>query len=169
MKIASIAGIICSIALVACVEQQQESLTPAPATNLKGYEDDVSAVIDEQRKVCTQADLQELFSKKMPCKAEDATREQLSDRSKISSDEKIAFSKWENISAKSNQRLAAINRQYKFKHGEAVASLIEKGLIDSKKFASDFSNGRISWGEYNKRRKNAYTRDQVDLKRALTN
>ena len=169
MKIAVIAGIICSITLAACVEQQQESLTPAPAANLKGYEDDVSAVIDEQRKVCSQADLQELFSKKMPCKAEDATHEQLSDRSKISSNEKIAFLKWEKISAESNQKLAAINRKHKFKFGEAVASLIEKGLVDRKKLAADFSSGRISWGEFNKRRKDAYTRYQDNLKRALTN
>jgi len=164
-----IAGLICCIALVACVGQQEQSLTPPPAANLKGYEDDTSAVIEEQRKVCVQPDLQELFAKKMPCKAEDATREQLSDKSKISSSEKIAFLKWEDISAKSNQKLAGINRQYKFKSGEAVASLIEKGLVDSKKLASDFSNGRISWGEFNKRRKDAYMRYRDDLKRAIAN
>ena len=151
----------------ACMNSHGWSLTPV--SNVKGYNDEINAVVGEQREACVRADLQAIFSKKMTCKPNEAAQEQLSDRSKISSDEKIALLKWQDILAETNGKIAAIHRQYNPKSGEAIAVLIEKGVGESKNLALELYNGRISWGDYNKRRNALFIRNQDAMKTALAN
>ena len=133
----------------------------------KAYGDSLSALRAEQTQACSRADLQSLFAKKMACKAKEATPEQLSDRSKISEAEKIAFDKWRQFIEESNQKAAAINRQYVREKGDVFASVIERRADANERLASQLSDGRISWGEYNKNRSELDLRTDQELKSAL--
>jgi hypothetical protein len=150
----------------ACMNSKGWALTPV--TDVKGFNDAMRPVGEELLAYCSKDDLQALYRKKMSCKAIDATPEQLSDRSKISNEEKIALLKWQDLIQGSNEKIAVNYRQYNPKNGDAVASAIEAGAADSRKLALEFSNGGFSWGEYNKRRIELTKRIQENQKNALT-
>jgi hypothetical protein len=121
-------------------------------TDSKRYSEALGAIGTEQVQLCSREDLQPIFVKKMPCRAKDASQEQLSDRSKISKDEKIAFMRWRVLSEESNQKAAKIHREYNRQTGDAVASLTKNNEEASTKLAAQLYDGRISWGQYNKGR-----------------
>jgi len=90
--------------------------------------------------VCSSEDLKALF-RKMPCLPKDATLAQLSDRSKISTDEKTAFTKWRTKVSDSNKKIAAIHRQY---NGTSYASMADKIQADGEKKALElYSKWRL--------------------------
>jgi hypothetical protein len=138
-----------------------------PVTDVKGFNDAMRPIGEEFRGNCTSETLQVLFRKKMSCKAIEATPEQLSDRSKISNEEKLALAKWVDLIQASNEKVGAV-RQYDTKNGDAVASAVQAGSDDTKRLALDFSNGNISWGEYNRPRVELAKRYQENQKNALT-
>jgi hypothetical protein len=150
----------------ACMNSQGWVLTPV--TDAKAFSDAVRPIGEEMRGNCSREDLQALYRKKMACRAADATPEQLSDRSKISNDEKIALSKWRESVQGGNEKIAAIYRQFYLKNGDAVATVIEGGSAESGRLAQEFSNGGLSWGEYNKRRLELAKRVEANQKIALT-
>ncbi len=121
-------------------------------TDSKGYSEALGAISADQLQLCSREDLQAIFAKKMPCRAKQATPEQLADRAKISKAEKTAFMKWRILSEEKDNKAAAIHRQYNNQTGEAVAALIKKNDEASATLAGQLYDGRISWGEYNKRR-----------------
>jgi len=134
----------------ACMNSRGWVLTPL--TDVKGFRDALTPVIEELRAGCSGGDLRPLFLKKMACKATDATPEQLSDRSKPSNEEKAALIRWVDLIQSVNERVAAIYRQYDTKNGDAVASAIESGTAETRRLALEFSRGAFTWGEYNKQR-----------------
>jgi hypothetical protein len=88
----------------------------------------------------------------VPCQAKQASAEQLSDRTKISKEEKPAFTKWRVLTEENNQKAAAAHQQYNRQTGDNVAALIKKNQEASAKLAEQLYDGRISWGQYNKGR-----------------
>jgi len=93
---------------------------------------------------CASAELQVIFSKKTPCNPNDPTQQQLSDRTRVSLDEKTALSKWQTIFESNSEKFAALDRQYFSKSGDAIASLVQRATEDAKNNLSDLYNGRIS-------------------------
>jgi hypothetical protein len=114
-------------------------------TDSKRYSEALGAIGTEQVQLCSREDLQPIFVKKMPCRDKDASQEQLSDRSKISKDEKIAFMRWRVLSEESNQKAAKIHREYNRQTGDAVASLTKNNEEASTKLAAQLYDGRISY------------------------
>jgi hypothetical protein len=121
-------------------------------TDAKGYSDALSAIGADQLQLCSRQDLAPIFAKKMPCRPKQATPEQLADRARISNAEKIAFMKWQALSEERNEKTAAIHRQYNAQTGDGAASLIKKTDEASAQLGQQLYDGRISWGEYNKKR-----------------
>jgi hypothetical protein len=150
----------------ACMNSRGWILTPV--TDVKGFNDATKVVGLEMRDICSREDLQPLFRKKMACKARDATPEQLSDRSKITNEERAALTKWQGALLEGSDKFAAIYRQYDAKNGDSFATTLETGVADSKKLASEFAQGAFAWGEYNKRRIDLNKRLEENQKIALT-
>jgi hypothetical protein len=149
----------------ACMNSRGWALTNVG--DVKGFNDALRPLGEDQRAFCTRSDLQALW-KKMACKATDTTEAQLSDRSKISNEEKIAVAKWQDFVQVTNERVATVYRQFASGKGEAVASTLEAGTGDSKRLASELSSGSITWGEFNKRRVELNKRIEANQKIALT-
>jgi len=133
----------------ACMNAQGWYL--ASVTDSKGYSGALSAITSEQVELCSRADLQPIFAK-MPCRPKDATPEQLSNRSKISKDEKTPFMKWRVLLEENNKKATAINRQYNRQTGDAMDSLIKRSEEANDRLSTRLYDGRIPWGEYNKGR-----------------
>jgi hypothetical protein len=150
----------------ACMNSKGWVLTPV--TDVKGFNETMRPIGEDLRANCSREDLQVLYRKKMACKALEATPEQMSDRSKISNEEKIALAKWLDAVQAINDKIAATYRQFDSKNGDAVASTIETGMGDTRKLALELSNGRIAWGEYNRSRVEIGKRLQESQKIALT-
>jgi hypothetical protein len=151
----------------ACMNAHGWYLTPV--SDPKAYNTEVAAAMAPIMQSCTNAEYQVLFSRKMACKAAETTQEQTQERSKISSAERAAFEKWLALLIDTNEKIAAIQRKYNPKSGEALASNIERGMSEVKVLASEFTAGKLSWGEYNKARMNAAKRSEETAKYALTN
>jgi hypothetical protein len=138
-----------------------------PVTDAKGFNDAMRPIGEEIRGYCSRDDLQALFRKKIACKAADTNPEQMSDRSKVSSEEKVALTKWMDLIQVSNEKVEAAYRQYDTKNGDAVASTVEAGMADSQKLALELLSGSIPWGDYNRRRTELAKRVQENQKIAL--
>jgi hypothetical protein len=123
-------------------------------------------VFEDGRAFCSKSDLQVIW-KKMACKVTDTTPEQLADRSKISNEQKPAFSQWQQFVQDTNEKMAGIYVQYDTKHGRAVASAFQESSADLMRLASEHANGGMTWGEFNKRRNELYKKAQENQKMAL--
>jgi predicted aspartyl protease len=97
--------------------------------------------------VCAREDLQPHFSKS-PCNPEDTTLEQMADKSRITNAEKVALSKANAEVKRIVKETFDIFRPY---YPQLVASAkAQREELD--KVTVDFYEGRITRGEYNKRR-----------------
>ncbi|MEH2468979.1 hypothetical protein V1281_001765 [Nitrobacteraceae bacterium AZCC 2161] len=150
----------------ACMNSKGWVLTPV--TDVKGFNDAMRPIGEEARAICSKDEFQSLYRKKMSCKAIDTTPDQISDRAKVSSEEKAALAKWLEAIQAFNDKVAVIHRQYNPKSGDAVASVVESGAIDTRKLVMELASGTISWGEYNRRRVELAKRMQESTKIALT-
>jgi hypothetical protein len=117
--------------------------------------------------LCSQPDLQPIFAKKMACKPKDATPEQLADKLRISESERAALMKWRNAVEECNQRMEAITRQYGGPTGELMATETERSVASNQQLAAQFSEGHLTWGEYNKGRIDIVLRTEADQKTFL--
>jgi hypothetical protein len=149
----------------ACMNSRGWALTNVG--DVKGFNDALRPLGEDQRTFCARSDLQPLW-KRMACKAKDTTEAQLSDRTKISGEEKLALAKWQEFIQTINERVATVYRQFAATKGEAVASSLEAGTADVKRLASELSNGSLTWGEFNKRRLELNKRIETDQRMALT-
>jgi hypothetical protein len=150
----------------ACMNSQGWILTPV--TDVKSFNDALRPIAEERREACSRADLQPIYQKKMPCKVEDTSPQQLSDRSKASNEEKNVLLKWQSYVQESNGKVAEIFRKYDTKNGEAVASAVERRATETNALASQLSNGSITWGEFNTHRVELNKRFEEAEKMALT-
>ena len=77
--------------------------------------------------------------------------------------------KWRSAIEVHDQKLAAIDRQYVGKAGDAIASGIEKATSATSELASRLYDGRISWGEFNKGRIDIVVQTEVEAKNLIHN
>jgi predicted aspartyl protease len=111
----------------------------------------IDSVKSEVLALCASDDLQPHFSKS-PCRPEDTTLEQMSDKSRITNAEKVALSKAHTEAKDITKQLDDIFRQY---YPQLAPSLIARRVhanAELDKLTEDFYEGRITRGEYNKRR-----------------
>ena len=139
---------------------QQQAAQQAQSNPLQ---DALNTYKSEAEAYCRDPELQPFFVKS-PCEISNATLEQLSDSSKINDEQKPALQKAQAASTEPNKKLIQAFRQYGGQKGNAIASLLEK--IDGQSDANDLDlySGKITWGEYNRRRKDQSVqgRDQIN-------
>jgi clan AA aspartic protease (TIGR02281 family) len=122
-----------------------------------------SAVNSEIAAVCASEELQPHFSK-TSCKPEDATLEQMADKSRISSTEKVALSKVRSESKRVRDEIDDIIRQYYPPQlAPSIIARKKQAATEYDSLAQDFYDGRITRGEYNKRRMEIANRIRHDL------
>src|SRR5262249_33371674 len=117
-----------------------------------------NSLSNELDALCVRADLQPHFSK-TPCKPEDTTLEQMTDKSHITNAEKVALSKAWTESGRISKKMLAILRQF----NPQYASLMAAHRQEMEKEAADFYEGLITRGEYNKRRMEIWNKLREDL------
>jgi hypothetical protein len=110
------------------------------------------ALADESYQLCAREDLQAHY-RKSPCKPEDATLEQLADKSRISPSEKEALSKARSEGTAMTKRMSDYLRQHSQQNGTALALIRERYAAEQDKISLEFYEGRITRGEYNKKRR----------------
>jgi hypothetical protein len=119
------------------------------------------ALLEEQRQVCAREDLQPHYSKS-PCMSEDATLEQMADKSRITPSEKEALSIARSERAALAKRMNDYLRQH-YARGNSIALLKEQESSELDKVSVDFYEGRTTRGEYNKKRREIaqHLREQI--------
>jgi len=128
----------------------------------------LSEIQTEMRALCESPDLVVYFNK-TPCSTNDTTTAHLSDQTKITAEEKIALNKaaqlFGNLFNESNDilRVRDSKSQQIVKFRETVA------IPAQNKARHDLVDGKISWGEYNKRRKEINDRLQAEQRRIYGN
>jgi hypothetical protein len=55
-----------------------------------------------------------------------------------------------------------VHRQYNAQSGQAIAAHIERSLPAVEKNSLDLYEGRISWGDFNKRKKESATQSEAE-------
>jgi hypothetical protein len=149
----------------ACMNAQGWQLVQV--TDIKAYTEAAKSLSLEVRQACSE--LENSIANKMPCRSDKATSAQMADRSKISQNDKAALGKFRSSITETYAKIADLNRKYYVKNGDAVAQVMELQVAQGNKLASELIEGRISWGEYNRRRFDASKRDKEDLKIAASN
>jgi predicted aspartyl protease len=110
-----------------------------------------NTINSEMLAFCASEEVQPYFSK-TPCKSEEISLEQIADKSRITNDEKVALSKVRTEGKKRVKELEDIYRQYDPQHAPSIVARIEQSTTEQDSLAENFYEGRITWGEYNKRR-----------------
>lgn len=120
-----------------------------PKTN--PLKDAIESALSEVKSVCAREDIKP-FLNKSPCDALEISLEQMSDKSKISADEKVALSKIRAANQIIIKKLVDAFRQYGGVKGAEAAMLRERVQQFLEKNQFELYDGKINWGEYNRRR-----------------
>jgi hypothetical protein len=141
-------------------KRQQEAVVQAKKN---GWE----AFTEELLQLCEREDLQPHF-RKTPCKPEDTSLEQLTDKSRITPSEKEALSKAKNEVAAIVKRMTDYLRQNDPRNGNSIALVRERMAAELDKVSLDFYEGRITRGDYNKKRRDIaqQTAEQIRVAQA---
>jgi hypothetical protein len=110
------------------------------------------ALSEESKQICQRDDLRAHYSKS-PCNAKDPTLEQLADKSKISPAEKEAYVRARSEQLAISKKSIEYIRQSDPVNGNSVALAREHGQAELDKVALDFIEGRITRGEFNRKRR----------------
>jgi RecJ-like exonuclease len=142
------------------VVQAQAAQNQARNDDLKRQYDQVVANVVA---MCNKDELKEYY-KKTACRAPDVSFEQIADTTKITTSQKAALVKQREEVALIEKKQDAIQRQ----RGEAglkVISVVTNFTRpENEKNNLDLYNGKITWGDYNKRRKEIYVETQNKLR-----
>lgn len=132
------------------LQNNQQSIQPSqPQAN--PLKDADESAISEAKSVCAREDIKPYFNKS-PCNALEISLEQMSDKSKISADEKVAVSKLRAENQTITNKLVDAYRRYGGVKGADIVMLWEKFEQLREKNVLDLYQGKINWGEYNHRR-----------------
>jgi hypothetical protein len=142
-------------------ERQQQARAQAS-------KDGWAALIQEAGQLCEREDLQPHYNK-TPCQAQAATLEQMTDKSRITPSEKEALSKLRGEYAAISKRMNEYVRQADPRHGNSLARVRERSSAELDKVTVDFYEGRITRGEYNKKRREIAERSDEQWRVAQAN
>jgi hypothetical protein len=121
------------------------------------------ALVQEAVALCARVDLQPHYAKS-PCKPEETTLEQLTDKSRITPSEKEALAKVRAESAAILKRMNEYVRQNDLRNGAAFALAMERAAAEQETVTLAFYEGRITRGEYNKKRREIVQQLQEQLR-----
>jgi predicted aspartyl protease len=121
----------------------------------------LDAVNKQALAYCASEELQPHFSKS-PCNPVETTPEQMADKSRITDDEKVAFSKARSESKTFAKERDDIFRQYYPQFAPSVIAQRQQLSIEQDSVSEDFYQGRITRGDYNKRRMEIWSRLNPD-------
>jgi predicted aspartyl protease len=110
-----------------------------------------AAIESERLALCATEEVQPYYSKSA-CRPEDTTLEQMADKSRITNTEKVALSEVRSESKKFNKEWDEIFRQYYPELAPKVIGQRQQMIAEQDSVIEDFYQGRITRGEYNKRR-----------------
>ena len=150
----------------ACMEAGGWALVDNATSGSSAYTATMKEIEADGRTLCKRPDLYPYYSW-APCRAREATPEQITDRAKVTAAEKPAFLAAMSESDNINARIIAARRQNDEKNGEAIAVTIEQSTATSKRFRQEYLEGRITRGEYNKRRRDIAISAEADEVRIL--
>ena len=136
----------------ACMEAGGWALVDNATAASPAYSATMQELNEESRALCRRQDLYAYYSW-APCRVREATPEQLADRTKVTLVEKPAFATAKAETDVINAKVIAMHRQYNEKHGNALATNIEQTIAASDRVRQEYIEGRITRGEYNKRRR----------------
>lgn len=106
----------------------------------------------------------ELFFRKTACDPENVTPVQMSDKSKVTVYEKTVLLKLQTEMQNSQVRAIQTYREYGGEAGERSAQILESWLIFNQKNMIDLYEGKQTWGDYNRARKNLHMQLSEALK-----
>lgn len=106
----------------------------------------------DQKELCDSEKYKSIYQKS-PCVIDNANLEQLADQAKISANEKSLFMAWHGERDSILKRRVAVNRSVGNPTATNIADLFERTRIKNENNALALYEGKITWGEYNKTRK----------------
>jgi len=146
------------------IQQQQQQQNQAQQANAEAGKQATKNLMDKLTALCADPINQPYYAK-TACKASDITFDQLLDKTKITPVEKAVlkdlYPKTQSLSSE-----AALNlRTYYGASGAKMADVAEgKFRPESDKNNLDLYSGKITWGEYNTKRKEIYTSYANDIR-----
>ncbi|UFZ05625.1 hypothetical protein LQG66_04730 [Bradyrhizobium ontarionense] len=136
----------------ACMEAGGWALVDNAQVSSPEYAAVIKQINDDNRALCRKPEYYPYYSW-APCDGREATAEQLNDRLRITAAEKAVFEKLKTELNDLNARIVAAHRQYNAKNGEALAVNIEQARAMADILRQEYLAGKITRGEYNKRRR----------------
>jgi hypothetical protein len=112
----------------------------------------INQIGKERNDRCNRDDFK-LFFIKSACKTDDITLEQLTDKTMISEVEKTVFSKYRSENKDSNNKVQEAIRTDGAAKDKEMGLVLERIYLQADKNALDLFEGKITWCEYNKCRK----------------
>lgn len=126
----------------------------------------MNQITKERTDRCNRDEFQLIFIKSS-CKADNITLEQLSDKTMISEVEKTVFSKYRSENADSNNKTLAVFRTNGNSQEKELGIVVEQIYLQLDKNALDLFESKITWGEYNKKRKELFQTLKEEQRRIL--
>lgn len=140
-------------ALEGQLQQQQLGMAVAQSNN----QSQMNRLKAQDDATCANPDFKAYYTK-TTCYAQDITFEQLADTSKITSAQKIALVK-QRAAITANQKDRVAFQKSLGGKAAKVADLVSSSLMPQQEQLNlDLYNGKITWGEYNKQRKDGFTK-----------
>lgn len=121
----------------------------------------------EYQDICSTPEYAPLFTK-TPCMAKEISFEQLTDTTKITSEQKPLLSKYRT----SVDHFQTERETFMRANGETlnrIADYVDSRQPEIDKYNLDLYNGIITWGEYNQRRKDLTTSENVEIQKIIQN
>jgi len=132
------------------------------------FKSKMNQIAKERNGRCNNDDFKLIFIK-TSCKSDKITLEQLSDKSFISEAEKIVFSKYRSDTNDSNNMTMEAIRTNGEPKDKEMGLTLERLYLQSDKIALDLFEGKITWGEFNKNRKEQFQALQAERNRIFNN
>ena len=140
--------------------QQQQALQAAVQSQFKSESDEIS---EQGHAICANPDFK-LYYAKTACLAQDITFEQLADASKITPTQKVALVKQRAAIAENQKARIDLNSRAGGKAAKIADATITSLIPQNDQNNLELYNGKITWGQYNQRRKDIYLQFMEKIK-----
>jgi hypothetical protein len=145
--------------------KQANNPSPKNTYSRSFLEDELKRLNLKGESNCQKPELKEYYSK-TPCNVAGITFEHMSDATKITLLQKNAMQKARLLADEINKEQLAINRAFGGAMGGKVSDLIEStSSPQNDKNNLDLYNGKITWGDYNQKRKEIFTNNSEAIKK----
>lgn len=150
----------------ACMEAGGWAIVDNPVASSPAYTAAIKEIENDGRARCRNPDYYAYFAW-APCNIREATPEQMADRTRVTAADKAIMTRMKPEQDEINARLAAAHRQYSEKYGEALARNIEQMVVTGGMIRQEYLDGKITRGEYNKRRRELAVQNDMEAIRII--